>query len=259
MLYQAYLDDSADRNRERVVVGGAIVGNCTEWNKLTGNWNARLKMDDIKYFKSSHCETLNGQFHKFRKYGFEEGKRHALQVRDDLYNILTNSPMMMLGVTLSIPFHKTMLADSAKFGRVPEIPYQLSFQQVLAECGKAMLLLGRNHIVTFGHDDGDDFDELRSIYRDFKKLNPRYAKRMADFVPLDDKLHPPVQAADIAAWMTYQFANDFVVSGALVSSDNIIHRVPDHMYKIVNWLDNPRPYSPDISSEQAPAKAVYVS
>jgi hypothetical protein len=256
MLYYAYIDDSADRNRERIVVAGAIVGNKNEWNMLNGKWKTRLKQDDLAYFKSSHCETLNGQFHKFRDYGFEEGKRRAIAVRDDLYAIVKNSPVMMLGVTLSIPFHRVMLADPAKFGKVPDVPYRLAFQQVLAECGKAMLLLGCGNVVTFGHDATDEFPILYDLYREFKKLNPRYARVMADFVPLDDKIDPPVQAADVAAWMSFQFANEFRSSGS-VGPDHIIHRVAGHMYKIVNWLDSPQPYPPDLTTEQAPATATY--
>jgi hypothetical protein len=119
MLYHAYIDDSADRNRERVIVAGAIIADRSEWGMLNAKWKTRLEQDDLCYFKSSHCESLNGQFHKFRDYGFEEGKRRAIAVRDDLYAIIKNSPVMMLGVTLSVPSHRVMLADPAKFGKVP--------------------------------------------------------------------------------------------------------------------------------------------
>jgi hypothetical protein len=84
MLYHAYIDDSADRKRERLVVCGAIIGNKTEWGMVNGKWRTRLAQDELDYFKSSQCETLNGQFHKFRKYGMDEGKKRALVVRDDL-------------------------------------------------------------------------------------------------------------------------------------------------------------------------------
>jgi hypothetical protein len=180
------------------------------------------------------CKGLAGQFHKFRQYGGEEGKRHALEIRDDLYQIVRNSPVMMLGVTLSVPFHRTMLGDTATFGRIPEVPYRLAFQQVIAECGKAMLLLGRGSVVTFWHDEGNDFKALHELYDRFKELNPQYSNVLRDFAPLDDTQHPPMQAADVAAWMAYQFANDFCDNGGQVGPDNVIHRVDGHFYKIVN-------------------------
>ena len=127
MLYQAYIDDSADRKRERIVVAGAIIGDKSEWGMLNSKWKARLKQDDLGYFKSSHCETLNGQFHKFRAFGIEEGTRRALIVRDDLYGIIKNSPVIAIGVTLSVPFHRVMVTDHQKFGDIPKVPYRLAF------------------------------------------------------------------------------------------------------------------------------------
>ena len=221
---------------------------------VNGKWKARLKEDGLEYYKSSHCETLNGQFHKFRALGWDEGKRRALVVRDDLYHIVKTSPVMALGVTLSVPFHQTMLCDPQTFGEVPKVPYRLAFQQVLAECAKAMLLLGHGSVVTFGHDDGDDFAALHKLFKEFKNRNPRYARIMADFVPLDDKRHPPVQAADVAAWITFQFANEFVSN----PTPDTAKKLGDRMYKLVNWLDAPyasmaiRP-----NSDELPAEAVY--
>ena len=256
MLFHAYIDDSADRNRERLIVCGAIIGSRTEWGMANGKWKDRLAQDDLEYFKSSHCERLNGQFHKFRDlYGMEEGKRHALMVRDDLYSIICNAPIIALGVTLSVPFHKTMLENPAQFGNVPRVPYRLAFQQVLAESAKAMILLGRNNIVTFGHDDGSDFHVLHAMFKNFKKANPAYAKVMMDFVPLNDKIHPPVQAADCAAWVTFEHAT--------AQQQNPSFQAPTHLrnrtYKIVNWLDRPTSHiALGGDPRDAPAKADYV-
>jgi hypothetical protein len=77
MLYQAYIDDSADGKRERVIIAGAIIGTKEKWARLNKLWNERLKEDELEYFKSSDCERLNGQFTKFRAHGMEEGKRRA--------------------------------------------------------------------------------------------------------------------------------------------------------------------------------------
>jgi hypothetical protein len=234
MLYRAYIDDSSDRNRERVVVCGAIIGDEPRWTFLTKKWNARLAQDGLQYFKSSHCNSLNGQFHKFRS--MPDGKQRADKVRDDLDAIIHESQVMTLGATLPIPFYKTMLADQAKFGPIPDVPYRLVFQQVLAECAYAMVEMGRDRIVTFGHDDGDDFDALRGVYQRFKQTNKHHAKRMADFVPLDDKLHPPVQAADVAAWVSFKYAEDWVIN----STAENLKRLRGSMYKMIIWSEQMR-------------------
>jgi hypothetical protein len=82
MVFHAFIDDSADRNREKAVISGAIIGRRETWNTLNKLWKERLAKDSLEYFKSSHCRTRNGQFHKFR--AFPDGAERALQVQRDL-------------------------------------------------------------------------------------------------------------------------------------------------------------------------------
>ena len=145
-----------------------------------------------------------------------------------------------------------MLAEPAKFGPIPSVPYRLAFQQLIAECGKAMKLMGRENIVTFGHDDGDDYPALFEMYKKFKKINPRYQGILADFVPLDDKLHRSIQAADLAAYVTLKYAEAY----ALNPTPNNMNRLRSSVYKVVNWLDHPVDTARD--PEEAAAKAIYV-
>ncbi len=99
--------------------------------------------------------------------------------------------------------------------------------------------LGRNHTVTFAYDDGDNYDRLRNLFRDYKAKNPKNARRMADFVPLDDKKHPTIQAADMAASVTQRFA----VEWAENPNEATLKRLKTSMYKIVvsteEWTGGP--------------------
>lgn len=253
MLFNAYIDDSADRNRERIVLGAAIIGGPEEWRKLGNEWNARLKIDEIAYFKASHCRSLNGQFHKWRNLPDGEGKVKADKLRDDLDFIIRNSRLMTLGVVLPIPFYRTMKHAPHYFGEIPDNPYHLAFEQTIAECGKAMRLMNRNNMVSFAHDDGDDFPILHELYKLFKKhpKNRQYAHTLRDFVPLDDKTHPPVQAADLAADVVRQYAEDWAVN----PSEENLRRLRSTMYKIVIWNERMSELS---NREDAPAKATYV-
>jgi hypothetical protein len=116
-----------------------------------------------------------------------------------------------------------------------------------------MVEMGRDRIVTFGHDDGDDFDVLRSVYRKFKETNKHHAKRMADFVPLDDKLHPPVQAADVAAYVAFKYAEDWAIN----PTPENLKRLRSSMYKMVIWTPQKRTeFDPH---QGAPVGAKYVT
>ena len=147
-----------------------------------------------------------------------------------------------------------MLLDAQQFGAIPTVPYRLAFQQLVAECGKAMKLLGRGNIVKFGHDACEDFDVLQRLYEGFKTQNKKYQGILWDFVPLDDKLHPAIQAADVAAYVTFKFAQNYLENP---SAENL-RRLKRNMYKVVNWLDHPRSPVGGFDQETAPAKADYV-
>ena|ERR1035441_9940701 len=101
MIYSAYIDDSADSKRERVIIASAIIGDKIRWGIFEELWRERLDRDGIEYFKSSHCENLNGQFHKFRDFGIEEGKRRAALIRDDLDKIVHDCNLVVISVTQS--------------------------------------------------------------------------------------------------------------------------------------------------------------
>jgi hypothetical protein len=251
MLFKAFIDDSADQNRERVIIAGAIMGNERSWTPFYKPWRERLKADGLEYYKDSHCRTLNGQFHKFRDLPGNEGRKRADSVRNDLDAIIKSMPLITLGASLPVSFHAKMLADPAKYGPIPEIPYQLAFQQILAECAKVMTLMGRNFVVTFAHDDGDDFPALHVIYKEFKKRNPHYARVMMDFVPLDDKKHPPIQAADVAASVAYRYAEDWMADP---TADNL-KRLEGSVYKMAGWREGP----PNSANDDfSPARVSYV-
>ncbi len=253
MIFYGYMDDSADRLREKVIVSAAIMGQKDKWSALRTAWKTRLDQDGIEYFKSSHCETLNGQFHRFRELGVEEGKKRAIQVKDDLYAIVRACGVVGVGVTLSVPTHSKMLTHPDEFGVIPEVPYQLAFQQAIAECGKTMKLMGRGNIVTFAHDEGNDYPALHSLYKEFKKQNPKYAGVLGGFVPLDDKTHPEMQAADVVAYTTLDRAKSYEEGKSPEKLKALRHSI----YKLVVWLDDPVPYG-DMSKPEAPAIARYV-
>jgi hypothetical protein len=65
------------------------------------------------------------------------------------------------------------------------------------------------------------------LYKEFKQTQPRYAKVMLDFVPLDDKVHVPIQAADVAASVTCKSALNSLDD----PSESNLKRLRERMYK----------------------------
>ena len=226
-FYRAYIDDSKDK---QVVVSGVIFGRTNDWRQLINPWRERLRKDGLDFFKSHDCDGLWNQFEKFR--ALENGRQLADKVREDLDQIIHESPVVTMGVVLPVQYHKELLANPERGKKIPKSAYVLSFQQVLAECALAMKRLpGRNNIISFVHDDGTDFQLLKNVYHEFKKRNPKYAKVMSEFVPLDDKIHPELQAADVAASVTRKYALAYANDPSVEN----LHRLETSMYKIGMW------------------------
>ncbi len=106
MLWQASIDDSADRNREKVIISACLVGDCERWRDLVRPWKVKLATNNLNYFKSSECGALSGEFLQFRseqKYPKPLGREAADKIRDDLDQIIKNSDVRGIGVIVPVP------------------------------------------------------------------------------------------------------------------------------------------------------------
>lgn len=74
-------------------------------------------------------------------------------------------------------------------------------------------LPGRNKKVAFVHDDESNFSKLFRHYMAFKGANPDTARLMGGFVPMDDKEHPSLQAADMIANYALQLGLEGLETG----------------------------------------------
>jgi hypothetical protein len=213
VLWRASIDDSADRDRRKAVISACLIGDCDQWRSLVRPWKAKLAETQLDYFKSSECISLSEQFRRFRSelnYPKPKGREAADKIRDELDQIIKNSEVVGIGVIVPVAAFEKIRAEAQYSALLSADPYEWAVQILWDQCTKAMEELSRNNLVTFAHDDGDNYDRLRSLFRDYKAKNPKSARRMADFVPLDDKKHPTIQAADVAASATQRLAIQYV-------------------------------------------------
>jgi hypothetical protein len=263
MIYQSFLDDSKDPLQARLMVSAGFVGTPAEWGSLRSGWAAVLRKHDIKYFKSSEYYSLTGEFAKFRgdAYPKPKGREAAQQIRSELQAVM-NRHSGIRGVGISVPletYYRVYERPEAK-GALPADPYQAALVSVIYETAKiAKSQQGRN-MVTFVHDDDDHFDNLRSAVGKFKDVNADIAKYIGGFAPLDDKLHPPLQAADMVSNYTLQLGLQGLESGDFKANvqemrENIgLLGVWDEGYILsvlkVNLLRKGRPIPIDLESDE---------
>jgi len=218
MVYHCFLDDSKDKSQSKLMVAAGFFGNQADWKSLRMEWFGVLKKHGLNYFKSSEYNHLNGQFERFRKddlYPKPKGREAAREIRSELQTVLRHH-LMIFSTGICIP-----LEDYASVCARPEAasvfqkdkPYHRSLEAVLFETVKMVRQIPGCNAVAFVHDDGPDFDELRAVYNGFKIKNPKTAKFMAGFQPLDDKVHPPLQLADMVANFTLERGLNWLENG----------------------------------------------
>ena len=173
-------------------------------------------MDEIEYFKSSEYKMLKGQFERFRSLPIPEGRNAAKVVRDDLLKIIRSYDNLR-SVGVCIPMDKwNTVAGRPEAAGILEHPYRRAIESVWTETVKRGFRRSRPHrhsVIAFVHDDGPDFPELASLYSNFKRMNPRTAKYMVGFSGLDDKVTPPLQAADLIANHSLEIGLDWLDNG----------------------------------------------
>lgn len=240
MVFHCYLDDSKDRDQSKLMVSAGFFGSQPDWASLRIEWSRVLKKHGLAYFKSSEYNHLNGQFERFRKdprYPKPKGRDAARGIRSELQQVLQNHPRVF-STGICIP-----LDDYAKVCARPEAvevfgkgsPYHRALEAVLFETVRmARHIPGRN-AVAFVHDDGSDFNELRALYDGFKIKNPKTAKFLVGFQPLDDKEHPPLQLADMVANFTLEAGLNWLENGRQAEQAK---EMGDNLGKLGVWTEH---------------------
>lgn len=113
----------------------------------------------------------------------------------------------------------------------PSSPYLAALTGGFFETVKAVRKLGSANVVAFVHDDDNQFPVYHLAYNEFKTKNPKTAKHMVGFIPLDDKQHPELQAADLAANATCNFAKEWLADRTAAT----LKRLKKSMYKVGVW------------------------
>jgi hypothetical protein len=177
MIATMFIDDSKDSKQEVVVVSAGLMGNQDQWDLLRKRWTDRLRKDNLAYFKNSECVNLQGEFQTFRDLGpLLVGKAQAQRIREDLKLIIRSVGVVGAGVAIAMPDWNQLTVLRGSYGFFARDPYETAFQSLMFE----------------------------------KKRNPKIAKYIGGFESLDDKIHPPLQAADLIANSARLMASEWV-------------------------------------------------
>jgi uncharacterized protein DUF3800 len=204
VMLRVYVDDSADEKQQRVVAAGAYVGFYKQWRALRDKWKRRLKRDGLSYFHTTECYSLRGEFGRFRdpiKYPVPTGRQAADAILHDLEAIIETTQVMGLAVCIPLEMYNEVRSTEQ---HAAEIFTADAFQVALSSLFKSCAEIARDKFrpqekLAFVCDISDQSPIITQMYIQFRHNNPGLCQFISSFGHQDDKIFPPLQAADLMA------------------------------------------------------------
>ena len=217
-VYECFLDDSKDQRQEFVYTCAGFVGPSHAWARFQVEWDAALKLEGIAYWKTSESKALDGEFKKYRDLDRVHVNEAIRAMKLRLMAVLLRH-RRLVGIAVSIPvdvYKEIMSHPSAPLVFKETELYDRAFTGLITKVAEVQ----EDGFVDFIHDDGPDFDHLRRVYNSYVAKLPTLSERMRGFAPLNDKLAPPLQVADMLANSVMGRHRD-LLNGAEVSRSDV--------------------------------------
>lgn len=200
-----FLDESTDETRKDVFAVGAFLASEKYWKPLQIDWTKRLAKDGVAYFRATSCKTVTGPFYHLRKQcgSLQKAKKVAAEIRADLENILLASNWIGFGIGIVMPDYKKVLKliPEARLFYSPD-PTIAAYSATMYEVLRAVRLRAPGHQVAYVIDESSYSPKIKKAFDALKKNHPAIGKTATTLIPLDDKVTPPLQMADLIASVT---------------------------------------------------------
>lgn len=201
-LLHAFLDESADQNQEQGFCIALMLVHENDLKIMQDAWRKRLGVDTIGYFRASDCKAVTGPFGKLRRRysSLALARQAAMDIRNDLENIILATPWYGLGLCVDVQEYKKglkIVPDAARF--YSEQPTAAAYAQMFYEAGRKVRRIAPKHLADFAIDESSYDGKILDCYRAVKVHHPIIAKSMETIAPFDDKAVPPLQMADLLA------------------------------------------------------------
>lgn len=226
MLLRVFIDDSSDQFQQSVMLAGAFLGWYHQWNQLQKEWKKRLKQDRLKYFRSTECRSLQGEFLKFRdevKYPKPQGREAADKIRDDLEGIIHKSGVMGVAACVPMRAYKAIRATEPDAAEIfPEDAFEVALQALFQLCYETVQNEMRKDIgvqrVALICDDSTSAPRISRMFDEFLAKNPSYRDVLESLVHRDDKKLPQLQAADLMAHLAKDRFTEWLTDPAIFTN-----------------------------------------
>ena len=219
-VVDSYSDESADEKCEQAFCIGAIIAGAHHWTPIQEEWRRRL--NGLDYFSTKDYRTLGGPFQKLIREcaSLNAARKRAEAIRADLEDVLLSVDWWGgFGVVVPIadyraifhtsPFARHIYKDSA----IPTVP---AYSQMMFHIAYRVRreTPGQEVGVAFYIDKSSDAKKIQDAHRAIKINHPTIGESLiAPPVPLDDKVTPALQAADLLGGIVKDAALKWIADG----------------------------------------------
>jgi hypothetical protein len=219
-IVDSYSDESADEKCEQAFCVGAIIAGAHHWALIQDEWKKRL--NGLDHFSCKDHRTLGGPFQKLiRQCGsLAAARKKADAIRADLEDVLLSIDWWGgFGVVVPIADYRAIFHTSPfarhiyKDRTIPTVPAysQMMFQIVHTVRRETP---GQEVGVAFYIDKSSDEKKIQDAHRAIKIIHPTIGGSLvAPPVALDDKVTPPLQAADLLVGIVKDAALKWITDG----------------------------------------------
>lgn len=198
-----FLDESSDETRKDIFCVGGFVAHRDFWKAMQTLWVSRLDQDGIDYFRTSDCKSLSGPFEKLiRKHG-SRSKAHIVadKLRGDLKTIIT--PYHWMGFALGVPMADYnavfRVSPSAHLLYLEGDPTEAAFSKLIYLVAESARENAPEFDLAYVIDESSYSGRIADAFKAIKQNHSELASTMRTILPLDDRVTPPLQIADLVA------------------------------------------------------------
>ena len=212
---ESYLDESSDQKKENIFCVGAILANNHHLKIMQDAWVECLKIPaNIAYFRAAACKGIREPFFKLRDQYGRQARSVADKIRADLESILLSNHWIGFGIGIVISDYEDVW-NSIPIARqiYQRDPVEAAFSQMFFEITRAVQENAPDHQVGFVVDDSTYSGQIAAVFKALKINHPSFSPSIATLTPMDDKITPPLQMADLIASIVKDVFIDWLSSG----------------------------------------------
>lgn len=206
-----YIDDSADAQRKTVFSVAGFIGKPDEWFEVQRAWGKVLDREGLDYFRTYECINLEGEFRKklVDRYGLTTARVIANAVLNDLKKIVAKSPIYAYCLGVLMPDYRQVSSEPDGAIVLNKDPYIYAHHELIGGILDEVHKFPGREYVAFLYDEHSKAQLLQDSWTSFKNNNPNWATSAGTLAPLDDKIHIPIQVADLLAHTTTRVFEQF--------------------------------------------------